>query len=153
MINNINYTNIRVILDNCLQHELLQDLTLEQIVSYVVKFNGIFNIPQLYIDKCVEVPIKDYRGLLPVDLVSIKQVLDKDTNKALSEINGTFFNHHYSERGFKTQGQCIFTSFDCGNLVVAYRAIPVDEEGYPLILDNEKYKNALELYIKKSKFT
>jgi hypothetical protein len=29
MINNISYTNIRVILDECMQHELLQDLTLE----------------------------------------------------------------------------------------------------------------------------
>jgi hypothetical protein len=36
---------------------------------------------------------------------------------------------------------------------IVYNSIPVDEEGFPLILDNEKYKNALELYIKKDKFT
>jgi hypothetical protein len=36
---------------------------------------------------------------------------------------------------------------------LAYKAIPVDSEGYPLIMDNERYKNALELYIKKIKFT
>jgi hypothetical protein len=51
MINNISYTNIREILDNCMQHELLQDLTLEQVVGYVMKFNGIFSIPQLYTKK------------------------------------------------------------------------------------------------------
>jgi hypothetical protein len=45
MINNITYTNIREILDNCLQHTMLQDLTLEQVVGYTIKFNGIFNIP------------------------------------------------------------------------------------------------------------
>ena len=51
MSNNIRYTNIRVILDELTQHELLQDLTLEQVVGYVIKFNGIFNIPQLYTEK------------------------------------------------------------------------------------------------------
>jgi hypothetical protein len=32
-------------------------------------------------------------------------------------------------------------------------AVPIDDEGYPQILDNEKYKNALELYIKRDRFT
>ena len=64
MINNKNFTNIRVILDDCLQHELLQDLTLEQTIGYVIKFNGIFNIPQLYVDKFSNVPIKEYKGVL-----------------------------------------------------------------------------------------
>lgn len=71
MINNISYTNIREILDNCMQHELLQDLTLEQVVGYVMKFNGIFSIPQLYTKKQVKIKISDYRGILPVDLVAV----------------------------------------------------------------------------------
>lgn len=153
MINNINYTNIRVVLDNCLQHELLQDLTLEQMVGYVLKFNGIFNIPQLYQDKSTKVQITDYRGVLPDDLISVKQVKDKQINKSIKEINGTFFNINTVERAFKTQGQVIYTTFEKGELEIVYKAIPVDEEGYPLIMDNEKYKNALELYIKKDKFT
>ena len=80
MINNITYTNIRVILDDCMQHELLQDLTLEQVVGYTIKFNGIFNMPQLYTEKSTFVDIKDYRGKLPCDLVSIKQVRDTRDN-------------------------------------------------------------------------
>lgn len=153
MINNKSYTNIRVILDNCLQHELLQDLTLEQMVGYVVKFNGIYNMPQMYIDKCVTIPIKEYKGILPCDLVQVKQVKDKHTNQAIKEINGNFFNPNTIERAFKTQGQYIYTTFKEGCVEIAYRAIPIDEEGYPLILDNEKYKNTLELFIKKDKFT
>ena len=153
MINNKNFTNIRVILDDCLQHELLQDLTLEQTIGYVIKFNGIFNIPQLYVDKFSNVPIKEYKGVLPEDLVQVKQVKDNKTNLAIKEINGTFFNPNTFEKGFKTQGQFIYTTFKEGCVEIAYRAIPVDEEGHPLVLDNEKYKNALELYIKKDKFT
>lgn len=153
MINNINYTNIRVILDNCLQNDLLQDLTLEQIVGYVIKFNGIFNIPQLYVEKSDTIKIKDYRGALPSDLISIKQVKDSASGLALPETDNTFFNPNTRRKSFKTQGLFIFTSFKDGEVQIVYNAIPVDIEGYPMILDNEKYKNALELYIKKDRFT
>lgn len=153
MINNIQYTNIRVILDDLLQHDLLQDLSLEQLVGYVIKFNGIFNIPEMYISKEDHIEIQDYRGALPCDLVSVIQVKDNKDDVCIPAISGTFFNPHSMERGFKTQGSVIFTTFKEGNITIAYRAIPTDEEGYPLIMDNEKYKNALELYIKKDKFT
>lgn len=153
MINNIKYTNIRVILDDLMQHDLLQDITLEQLVGYVIKFNGIFNIPQMYTEKSVWIDIENYRGKLPCDLISVKQVKEEKTKAAIREISGTFFNPHSLEMAFKTQGSCIFTTFKKGKIEVVYLAIPVDEEGYPLILDNEKYKNALCLYIKKDKFT
>lgn len=153
MINNIKYTNIREILDNCLQHELLQDLTLEQVVSYTVRFNGILNIPQLYTEKSTFIDIKDYRGELPCDLISVKQVRDCKYNIALPQISGTFFNPKSMERAFKTQGTVIFTTFKEGKVEIVYRAVPVDEDGLPMILDDEKYKNALELYIKLDKFT
>ena len=152
MINNIQYTNIRVILDELTQHELLQDLTLEQVVGYVIKFNGIFNIPQLYTEKNAIVEIKNYRGKLPCDLISVIQVKDTRDNVALPYISGTFFRPNSYERAFKTQGNFIFTTFSTAKLEIAYNAVPVDEEGYPMILDNEKYKNALCLYIKQDRF-
>ena len=153
MINNITYPNIRVILDDCMQHELLQDLTLEQVVGYTIKFNGIFNMPQLYTEKSTFVEIKDYRGKLPCDLVSIKQVRDTKDNLALKELDSTFFNPNTKDMAFKTQNMIIYTTFKEGEVEIVYRAVPVDEEGYPMIMDNEKYKNALELYIKKDRFT
>lgn len=152
MINNIQYTNIRVILDDLMQHELLQDLTLEQVVGYVIRFNGIFNMPKMYSDKEACIDIHNYKGELPCDLIAVIQVKDNRDDVCIPEISGTFFNPHSMERGFKTQGKMIYTTFKEGSVMVAYRSIPVDEEGYPLIIDNERYKNALELYIKKDRF-
>jgi len=54
---------------------------------------------------------------------------------------------------YKLQGNCIFTSIKEGTIEIAYRAIAVDEEGYPLIPDNAAFIRALELYIKKQTFT
>jgi len=57
------------------------------------------------------------------------------------------------EPSFKTQGRVIYTSFPEGVVELAYRAIPVDEDGYPLIIDDETYLAALEAYIKVKVFT
>ena len=97
--------------------------------------------------------IKNYRGELPCDLISVIQVKDTKDNVALPYISGTFFRPNSYERAFKTQGNFIFTTFKDGKLEVVYQAVPVDEEEYPLILDNEKYKNALSLFIKLDRFT
>lgn len=59
--------------------------------------------------------------------------------------------HH--EPAFKTQGRIIYTSFPEGVVEIAYKSIPVDGDGYPLLIDNENYLAALEAYIKKQVFT
>lgn len=53
-------------------------------------------------------------------------------------------NHYY-----KIQGNYIQTSFECGYVKLHYLTIPVDKDGYPLIPDNDAFKNALEWYILK----
>lgn len=58
-----------------------------------------------------------------------------------------------NEMSFKTQGRVIYTSFPEGVVELAYRAIPVDEDGYPLLVDDETYLAALEAYIKVRVFT
>ena len=60
---------------------------------------------------------------------------------------------YLEEPAFKTQGRCIFTSFPEGVVGISYKSIPVDEEGFPLLIDNENYLAALEAYIKKQVFT
>ena len=44
-------------------------------------------------------------------------------------------------------------TFPQGKVVVAYKAIPVDDEGLPLLVNNTKYIKALELYVKCQLFT
>ena len=55
MIKEYNYINIKEILSRLLRHPLLQDVTLEQIIHYILDFIGIFGMPKLYQDK-EEVP-------------------------------------------------------------------------------------------------
>lgn len=184
MVTNIQYTNIRRVLDDITDHPLLRDVTLEQVIRHTIRFIALHGYPQLYQDKIETVDIRDFRGLLPCDLISIIQVKDLDTDVCLRAMTDTFtpglrpkpdmrnqpkdlldnmkppvdtyippMQEYREEPSFKTQGRIIFTSFPEGRVEVAYKAIPIDEDGFPLLIDNETYLNALEAYIKVKVFT
>lgn len=184
MVTEIQYTNIRRVLDDLLDHPLLRDLTLEQVVRHTIRFISLHGYSSLYQDRIDTVDIKDFRGILPCDLISIVQVKDLGTDICLRSMTDTFTpgmrpkpdKRHYpkdllnnvqsmggecispmrenmEEPSFKTQGRIIFTSFKDGKVEIAYKAIPVDEDNFPLLIDNETYLNALEAYIKVKVFT
>lgn len=180
MIKEIQYTNIRRVLDNLMDHPLLRGINLEQAVRYTLRFISLHGYPKLYKDKTAIVQIKDYRGMLPCDLESIIQVKDTHNGVCLRSMTdnfehkdfhrddccprieniknqrGLYIPHkRYSNRelAFKTQGRVIYTSFPHGEVEVAYKSIPVDEDGFPLIIDNENYLAALEAFIKVQVFT
>lgn len=153
MIKEYQYVNIRRVLDELHRHPLLSDLTLEQVISYVVSFIGIFGMPRLYQDKEVIVTVDNHRGKLPCDLISINQVKKSDGICLRSMTDNFSPNDNNGELTFKTQGQILFTSLKTGELIISYKAIPVDEDGLPLLIDNPVFLKALESYIKREVFT
>ena len=163
MVKEINYINIREVLSRILRHPLLQDINLEEVIQYTLDFIGIFGMPKLFYDKEVSLHIEDFRACLPCDTISINQVMEATTGVCLRSMTDTFMpKEHYDpnvgykvpkELTFKTQGQILYTSFKSGDVVVSYKAIPVDDEGLPLLVDNPIFLKALEAYIKKEAFT
>ena len=159
MVKEIRYVNIREVLSRVLRHPLLQDVNLEQALQYTIDFIGLYGFPQFYTDKEAFVDIEDYRGELPCDLISINMVKECRHNHPLrsmtSEFNpgGKYYHDLQHEPQFKTQGRTIITSFKCGRINISYKAVPVDEDGLPLLIDNTKYLKALELYIRCQAFT
>ena len=150
-----NFVNIREVLARVTSHPMLKNVDLEQAIRYTVDFISIVGCPTFYLDKEIDIPIKDYRGLMPCDLVSITQVKDKKTECCMREITDVFNpreNNFNTELSFKTQGNIILTSFRTGEITISYKALPVDETGIPLLIDNTNFLKALELYIKKEKF-
>lgn len=181
MVREIRYTNIRRVLDSLTEHPMLSDLTLEQVVRHALRFISLHGYPKLYEDKQAVVDIHQWRGLLPCDLISIQQVRDCHSGICLRAMEDTFVkgmdppmpdsrpkpDHNGEiwsqyippmkmpdgELRFKTQERVIFTSFPEGQVEIAYKGIAVDEDGFPLLIDNENYLACLEAYIKKQVFT
>lgn len=159
----IKYISIRTVLDNLMDNPLLQDLTLERAVNYAIRFIQLIGMPSIFIEKTQEVDIEDYRGILPCDFYEMIQVRTVGASSCQSSY-GVFRystdSFHMSpsktrdnDLTYKLQGNCIFTSIKEGTIELAYRAIPTDQEGFPLIPENGSFENALELYIKKKHFT
>ena len=115
MINNFSYINIREILSRCLRHPLLQDLSLESAIQYVVDFLGIMGLPTTYNDSLQEIEICDYRGVLPCDLISINQV--RYNGLCIRYMTDNFYDKS-SEPTFNIQGRIIYTSFKEGKIVM-----------------------------------
>ena len=163
MIKEYQYTNVRRVLDELHRHPLLSDLTLEQVVSYIVSFIGIFGMPKLYQDKEEVLHIEEFRCKLPCDLISINQIKECKTGVCLRYMTDNFMpREHYDknvgykvpqELTFKTQGQVLYVSFKTGDVSISYKSIPVDKDGFPLLIDNSVFLKTLEAYIKREAFT
>ena len=156
MWSEFNYVKLQEILSRTLRHPLLRDLDLETAIQYTLDFVAVMGLPNIYTDKIETVEINNYRGKLPCDLIAINQVKYTKNGICLRAMTDNFATSDNSDRGeltFKTQGSVIFTSFKEGSIEISYKAIPVDEDGLPLLPDNPIFLKALELYIKKEWFT
>lgn len=150
------YVDIREILARVTDHPMLKDITLEHAIRYTAEFIGIVGCPGFYDNKQEDIHIEDFKGLLPCGIVSINQVKDCKTGYCMRSMTDTFMPREYNfhtEPTFKTQGNIIYTSFRTGDIVVSYKAIPTDSDGLPLLVYNEPFLKALELYMKKRRFT
>lgn len=157
----IRYISIKQILDDLLDHPLLQKVTLERAINYTVQFIRIVGMPRAFKEVCEIVPIDNYRGKLPCDLDNIIQVryftpCHRNETSVLRYSTDSF--HMSSDKGvsqdltYKVEGNFIFTSMKHGEVEISYNALAVDDEGYPLIPDSSSFIRALELYIKKQVF-
>ena len=155
MIQEYNLTSIKEIANRVKRHPLLENLSFEKILQYVVDFYSIVGIPQTFIDKISIVDIYNYKGVLPCDLIQIIQIKDYKSKICLHSMTDSFYKIHnrdINELAFKTQGNILFVTFRNGKVEIAYKAIETDKDGLPMIPDNPVFLRALETYIKKEEF-
>lgn len=160
------YTNIRLIMDRLTRNPLLKDIPFETVIDYAAEFMRLVGTPPSFTEKCEKVTISNYRGQLPCDCYSIIQVRKISPKHEPTAFRYSTDSFHYSDVGkrplappiggeltYKVQGGCIITSISHGMIEIAYRAIAVDDDGYPLIPDNSDFSKGLEWYIKLQWYT
>lgn len=52
-----------------------------------------------------------------------------------------------NETTYSLNGNFIFTNYEKGFVFLAYKAFPIDQDGFPLIPDNRRFKEAVKAYI------
>lgn len=122
------------------------------------------------------IDIQEFKGGLPLDLIKIRgaRVIQNKNNhdydsipltyatdifhKALEcndlyneeserNCNETGYIDYRNEYTYTVQKNRIFTSFENGKVELSYQALQTDEDGFPMIPDNEKIKEAIKYYI------
>lgn len=153
----MDYTNINVIADRITRNKLLTDVTFETILDYTFEFIKIVGMPKSMFEKTAIVEIEDYKGMLPCDYYKMIQIrttggdyFRESTDSFHMSPNKELEGNSKRNTGitYKVQGRFIFTSMPNCVIEIAYRALPIDENGFPLIIDNGTYPRALEEYIK-----
>lgn len=156
------YISLKNILDKVLRDSLFEGLKLEAAIDYCVRFFGIVDVPELYLDKQVTLDVTDYRVELPADLVSINQILVN--NVPAREATDTFHNFYRdmetksnfdsttemrrtADLTVRVQGDYLYISIETGTVKISYKAIPIDEDGMPMIPDNPTLHRALQAYV------
>lgn len=151
-----NFISIRVVMDDLLSHPLLADLSFERVLNYTYHFMRIVGIPDMFNEKVGRVSIEDYRGALPCDMYRLIQVKDVETGVCYRSSTDSFFHSDNKpemlDLSYKVQGGVIYTSNKEGEVEIAYMAMQMDDEGYPMIPDNSSFIRALESYIKRERF-
>lgn len=153
--------SIKVIFDKIMRHPLLQDLSIETIVDYSIDFMRIVGVPSMFEEKVKKAEVINYRASLPCDYYQMIQIRALDPNyNILGAFRYSSDSFHmsntkpeYADYSYKVQGNIIYLSVPNGLIEIAYQAIPIDSDGYPLIPDNSSFTRALEAYIKKQHFT
>lgn len=148
------------ILWRVLRQPIAEGLTYEQASEFALEFIRLINAPLTFIDVVTNPPLElnQYKTTLPNNLINIRGVQyigingDSDpiamryaTDLYHTDIENTSSNS--TEYTYITQSCVLTASKKEGFIKVSYKSIAVDEQGYPLIPDNESFKMGLEYYI------
>lgn len=176
-MNNGNQKSLGTILWKVMKNPLASELTYEEAAEYSLEFLKLLGAPTAYENKLFTTELTNYKAEIPCDILKIDGVRYLDTTDsnnpsninfiAMREATNTYHfdpkehendedpntdfdrrnNFRHSEFTYKVQKGVIFTSMRTGCIEMAYKGLSLDEDGFPMVPDNEKVAIAMEYYI------
>lgn len=151
--------SLKMVADRLQRNPVMSDINWETVIDFAVICMRKIGMPAIYINQSTEIDIVNYKGSIPFDLMYVVQAHVVIEGKLMPIVNGqdTLHDHFkcYPNETDRTEGLTynlnnskIFTNFESGKVVLAYKAIATDEHCYPMVLDDEKVLGAIEAYIK-----
>lgn len=153
-----NLVSIKMVADRLMRNPLLKDLNYEFIVDNAVQVLKILKAPGVFQKFEEELNVEKFRALKPLRMTGISSIIriDQGTMEVLtpSQDSSQEFFHTSNRIPRRASGTYSFNTkyinlnFETGKIRIIYKAVAVDEECYPMILDNETLLRAVESYIK-----
>lgn len=131
-------------------------LTLDQVIIYTQDFIRIMGLPIEFLEKSAIIEPEANRAMLPCDFYKLIGVRDAKSKEAYRYGTDSFYMstqpNHFGDYQYIQKGNVLFLSHNAP-IEIAYYSIPVDDNGFPMIIDNAEFIRALEAYIKLKAFT
>jgi len=153
------YTTIRTVIEN-IQRDLGNDyeLNIYDIAEWTWKAMDSIGARIAMEEKIAKIEIEENVGELPFDFKSIISIRPTDSQQSLVYSSDVFlkdnidndkeYEYALGVNTYKIDNKYIFTDFSDGELTMAYNAIRLDDEGFPLVPDETRYLDAVEAYIR-----
>jgi hypothetical protein len=160
----INYISIDYVLEVIKRRNpWIDSVNYYDVCEYIAESYGLIGAPKIYIDQITgnslkrpNVEVEDWAGELPPDLVNIKPggVRDADTGIVYRHSTDTFHKApkftgdsprtSISDKTYSVRDGFIYINQQEATLQIAYKAIPVDDRGFPKIVDKPRFRKAIE---------
>lgn len=127
--------------------DIVKDVTEDDIITFTIELIGVVGVPALFESKVTELEVKKYRAELPCDFVEEKGI--KCCNNTFNASTDLYKveDSKTTVPTYKIQGAYIVCSIEEGKIQLSYTAIKTDEDGYPMIVDDQTFIRALVSYI------
>lgn len=155
------YTTVERVIEKLQDWYGFDEVDKISIIEHICDIAGYLNIPESFVDKFTTVDIENYRAALPTDFYSLNPgsvmevdsacVLresfdlmtrfDIDDDYSTTDVPDTILYTYLIKQGY------IFTGLEETTLEIAYKAFPIDTDGYPMIPDDSKAIRAAVDYI------
>lgn len=140
----IGYVDLNAILERVHRVKFINDTNASYIKEFA--FDGLlsFNIDDNELIQTADLDVSGGKTLLPPELIDIEAVYDMKSGIELVSRKRT---EGFIEGSFYVQGRVLFTDFSEGVVKVVYRSLHLDEDGNPMIPDNQYVIDAMVYHI------
>lgn len=153
------YTSVYEIIERVLDTFDNEDVNFSSMVRHIADALLLIGSFKYLENKVETVKIVDNRGELPCDIIYINQTRYTKNKQsfplryATESFHSTWHDANSpdlkckSDYTYSLSGNHIFTSFEEGEVDINYRALATDDNGFPLIPDDIKFKLAVEYHL------
>jgi len=164
MIWNGKYVSVNSIIEKVYRDmNMIDQLDLGNAVEWAGEAIELIGAPMTLRERVGLIEIKHRKGKLPLDmhlLITSGAAPNQDCKCAKRFVQMRYSTDAYhmfcsecmdktcnSDLTYKVNDDYMFVNFDEGTVRISYKAIPIDENGFPLIPDDIKFRNAVAYHI------
>jgi len=149
MSRNIGFVSLKEIINRVYKDggDIVEDVTEDDVITDTIELLGIVGVPKLFENKVETLKVEKYRALLPCDFVDLLAIKSCGGTLNASTDDFNIEDSHTLVPTYRIDGDIIKFSQEKGYIQLAYKAIKTDEEGYPMIVNDQSFIRALVSYI------